>query len=82
MQETRVRFLGWEDPLEKKKAARSSILAWEIPCTEELDRLQPMGPQRCGHDQAIEHVCTHIHTHTHTCACATGPYTILILESY
>ena len=30
----RVRSLGWEDPLEKETATRSSILAWEIPCTE------------------------------------------------
>ena len=30
MQETRVRFLGWEDPLEKEMATHSSILAWEI----------------------------------------------------
>ena len=38
MQETRVRSLGHEDPLEKEMAAHSSILAWEIPCTEELGR--------------------------------------------
>ena len=31
MQEMHVRFLGWEDPLEKERATRSSILAWEIP---------------------------------------------------
>ena len=35
MQKTRVRYLGWEDPLEKEMAARSSILAWRIPWTEE-----------------------------------------------
>ena len=39
MQETRVRFLGWEDPLEKKMATHSSILAWRIPWTEEPSRL-------------------------------------------
>ena len=33
MQETRVRSLGWEDPLEKGKATHSSILAWRIPWT-------------------------------------------------
>ena len=33
MQETLVRFLGWEDPLEKGKATHSSILAWRIPWT-------------------------------------------------
>ena len=35
MQETRVQFLGWEDPLEKGVATHSSILAWRIPWTEE-----------------------------------------------
>ena len=34
VQETRVRFLGWEDPLEKRMATYSSILAWRIPWTE------------------------------------------------
>ena len=43
MQETRVRFLGREDPLEKEMATHSSILAWKIPWTEEPDRLQSMG---------------------------------------
>ena len=39
-----------EDPLEKKMATRSSILAWEIPWTEELGQLQSMGLQRVRHD--------------------------------
>jgi len=34
MQETQVQSLGWEDPLEKRMATHSSILAWRIPCTE------------------------------------------------
>ena len=38
MQETQVRFLGQEDPLEKEMAAHSSILAWRIPRTEEPGR--------------------------------------------
>ena len=38
-QETQVRSLGWEDPLEKEIATHSSILAWEIPLAEEPDRL-------------------------------------------
>ena len=42
-QETWVRSLGQEDPLEKETATHSSILAWEIPWTEEPDRLQSMG---------------------------------------
>ena len=50
MQETRVRSLGWEDRLEKEMAAHSSILAWEIPRTEEPGRLLSMGLQRVGHD--------------------------------
>ena len=50
MQETRVRFLGWKDPLEKVMTPRSSILAWRIPWTEEADGLQSMGSQRVGHD--------------------------------
>ena len=41
---------GWEDPLEKGMATRSSILAWEIPWTEEPGRLQSMGSQRVRHD--------------------------------
>ena len=45
MQETWIRFLGREDPLEKEMATHSSILAWRIPWTEEPDRLQSMGSQ-------------------------------------
>ena len=45
MQETRVRSLGWEDPLEKEMATYSSILAWKIPGTEEPGGLQSMGSQ-------------------------------------
>ena len=50
VQETQVRFLGWEDPLEKEMATHSSNLAWRIPWTEEHGRLQSMGSQRVGHD--------------------------------
>ena len=49
MQETRVRALGREDPLEKEIATHSSILAWKTPWTEELGGLQSMGSQRVGH---------------------------------
>ena len=45
MQETWVRFLGQEEPLEKEMATYSSILAWRIPWTEEPGRLQSMGLQ-------------------------------------
>ena len=45
MQETQVWSLVWEDSLEKEMTTRSSILAWEIPLTEETGRLQSMGSQ-------------------------------------
>ena len=50
MQETWVRSLGWEDPLEKEMATHSSTLAWKIPRTEEPGGLQSMGSLRVGHD--------------------------------
>ena len=46
MQETQVQYLGWEDPLEKGMATHSSTLAWKIPWTKKLGRLQSMGLQR------------------------------------
>ena len=45
MQETQVRSLGQEDPLEKGMATHSSILAWEIPWTEDPGGLQSIGSQ-------------------------------------
>ena len=45
-----VPSLGWEDPLEEGMATHSSILAWNIPWTEEPGRLQSMGSQRFRHD--------------------------------
>ena len=50
MRETRVRSLGWEDPLEKEMAIHSSTLAWRIPWTEEPGWLQSTGSQRVRHD--------------------------------
>ena len=50
MWETWVRSLGREDPLEKRMATHSSILAWKILWTEEPGGLQSMGLQRVGHD--------------------------------
>ena len=50
MQETQIRSLGQEDPLGKKTATHYSIVAWEIPWTEEPGGLQSMGSQRVGHD--------------------------------
>ena len=45
-----VRFLGQEDPLDEGMASHSSILAWRIPRTEELLRLQSIGSQKDGHN--------------------------------
>ena len=50
MQETWVRFLGQEDPLEKEMTIHPSTLAWKIPWMEEPDRRQSMGSQRLRHD--------------------------------
>ena len=50
MQETQIQSSGRDDPLEKEMATHSSILAWEIPWTEEPGGLQPIGSQRVGHD--------------------------------
>ena len=50
MQETWVRSLGQDDPLEKGMATHSSILAWRITWTEETGGLQSMGPHRVRHD--------------------------------
>ena len=60
MQETWVLSLGGEDPLEKEMAIHSSILAWEIPWTEEPGGLQSIGLQRARHDLATEHTHTHV----------------------
>ena len=56
-QEMWVWSLGREDPLQEGMATHSTILAWRIPWTEELEGLQSMGSQRVGHNWA--------HTHTH-----------------
>ena len=60
MQETRVRSLGWEDPLESGIATCFSITAWRIPWTEEPDSLQSIGLHRVGHNGsnlACPHTC-------------------------
>ena len=59
LQETWVRSLGPEDPLENAMATHSSTRAWKIPWTEEPSRLQSMGSQRVGHDWA-----TSLHFHS------------------
>ena len=53
MQETWVQSLDWEDPPEKGMATHSSILAWEIPWTEEPGGLQSTGCKRVKYDLAL-----------------------------
>ena len=60
MQETWVRSLGQEDPLEKEIAIHSSTIAWKIPWTEESGRLQSMGSQRVDTTERL-----HFHFHFH-----------------
>ena len=48
VQEARVRFLGWDDPLEKEMATHCSILAWKISWTEEPGGLQSWGHKESG----------------------------------
>ena len=55
MQDMQVQFLGQEDPLEKEIASHSSILAWEIPWTDEVGGLQTIGSQSVGHNLATGH---------------------------
>ena len=65
MQEMWVQSLGWEDPLEEQMAPCSSILAWEIPGTEEPGGLQTMGSHGVRRDWVTEH--THIRWITTMC---------------
>ena len=69
MQETRVRSLGWEDPLEKGMTIHSSILAWRIPWKEKPGGLQFVGSQRVGHD-----CVTNTHTRTAGGLLRSGDY--------
>ena len=50
MQETQVRSLGWEDPLEKRTVTHSGILAWKAPRTKEPGKLQSIRSQRVRHN--------------------------------
>ena len=69
-QETQIRCVGQEDPLEKVMATHFSILAWIIPWAEESDELQSMGLQRVRHDWsnlACMHVCIYRYVCTYKC---------------
>ena len=63
MQETWIQSLGWEDPLEKELATHPSILAWEIPWTEEPGGVQSMGSQRVA--KWPHHLATKQHYKVH-----------------
>ena len=54
------RSLGWEDPLEEGMATPSSSLAWRIPWTGEIGRLQFIGLQKVRHDRR-DLACTHLY---------------------
>ena len=55
MQEIRLQFLGWEDPLEEGTATRSSILAWKVSWTEEPGELQSIDSNESDTTEAAEH---------------------------
>ena len=59
MQETQVPSLDQEDPLEKEMAARSSILAWRIPWTEDPGGYSPWGPEEWGVTEVTQHSTAH-----------------------
>ena len=64
----RVGSLAQEDPLEKETSVHSSILAWEIPWTEEPGGLQSVIPQRFGHNWVTDHACSsHLHPILNLC---------------
>ena len=56
MHETQVRSMGWEDPLEKEMATHSSILAWKIPWTEELEGCSPWGHKESDTTERLTHI--------------------------
>ena len=61
MQETWVRFLGWEDPLEKEMATHSSILAWRIPWMRSLAGYSPWGRKESDMTKQLTHNFTYAH---------------------
>ena len=60
MQETQIRFLGLEDPLEKEMATHTSTLAWKIPWTEKAGGLQSIEVKKSRHDLATKQQCMYI----------------------
>ena len=71
MPEMRVRYQGWEDPLEKEMATHSSSLAWRIPWTVEAGGLQSVRSQRVGHELSMH---THVAFATNVIRCFLNIY--------
>ena len=61
MQETRVRSLGREDPLEKEMATHSSILVWKSHGQRSLEGYRPQGHKESDTTEVAEHACTRLH---------------------
>ena len=76
MQETGVRFLSQENPLEKEMAIHSSILAWKIPWIEEPGGLQSMGLPRVGHDLETKQ-----QQQQYICQLTLGKFKVLFVKS-
>ena len=71
MQETQVRSVNQEDPLEMGMATHSSILAWKIPLTEEPGVLQSSGLQRIANDLATDQ------QQQYTCSILSGTFVLI-----
>ena len=80
MQETQVRSLGWEDPLEKGKTTHSSFLDWRIPWTEKPGRLQSMGLKELDRTELIT-LYSYYHN-LHSTPTVTRHKTEKIINSY
>ena len=78
MQETRIRSLGRDDPLEQEMATHSSILAREIPWTEEPGGLQCMSLQRVGHNWALLSYCKLLSDFGMWCVFPVSTFTVSI----
>ena len=76
MQEMQVRFLGWEDPLEKELTTHSSMLAWTIPWTEEPAGYSPWGHKRVRHNLSTKQRYTY-RLEWHLCECRAKPGCLL-----
>ena len=81
-QETRVQFLGQEDPLEKEMATHSSILAWRLPWTEEPGRLESTGSQELEMtEQLNHHIFTFLKGAYHDCMLSVICKSVAILSA-